>query len=430
MRNFYLLSIFCLIALGNATAQQTATVSFLQTQDTIRKKAVSVIYPIIIKTDSVKIDQDSLKFYTVTAKVDAEKSTLPKSDYKLDYSSITMDKLSSEQTFFLTIKGDSITDRDRHLFLNLEITKGGVKEGINVSSGKTTMHIIVEGVRDITKYNYLGYIGTNFDLIDGVRAKDIFFAVNLFAPPQDRGKGFGFNLTLYGNRTLSLTDTSGRRQYTSRIVGIGGDSARTYTEEALRTVTRVSDNLGATFSPLIRIGKVSDPGRKTQLYYAPQFEFIWRRTKITTSYTDNVLVDSTDRPNRPIRGTLILTPATETIPINIYDVYLGLAGATLNHENEHISVRIQASLGINYSYIALRSSRLSEKERGPEYDRSWNVFTYLRTWITEPISGLTFGGEVSNLFGKGNYRPYYNVTLSKAINLNALGAIFQPITAR
>lgn len=437
--------IFFLIT-GTTSAQQTVKITFAQAQDTIRKKQTAIIYPIIINSDSVMIPKDSLHLYTVTAKIDEEKSTLPKSNYKLDFNSIALDKLlasaSSGYTFFLTVDGDSVVDRDRHLFLNLVVTKDSEEVGVNLTRSNSTLHITVESFKALNKYNYLGYIGTNFDLIDGVKTRDLFFAVNLFVAPQDSGQGFGFGLTLYGNRTISLTDTSGRRTYTSKIVGLGGDSARFYEAEGLRTITRVSDNLGATFSPLYRIGikarkknwkarlnKVSNTDRITQLYYAPQFEFIWRRTIITTTYTDNILIDSTDRPNRPIRGTLVLTPIYEAVPFNIYDVYLGLAGILLKHENTSISIRVQSSFGVNFSYIA-SNSRESSTSNYQQYERAWNPFFYARAWVTEPLSGLTFGAEVSNIFGRGNYRPYYNVTLSKAINLNALGAIFQPITSR
>lgn len=429
MKNLYLFLSLSFLLAAPATAQQTVKIFFEQAQDTIRREETVSTYPITIKSDSVLIKTDSLYLYTVTAKIDEVKSTLPKSDYKLNFSSVTLDKISSGYTFFLTLQGDTEIDRDRHLFLNLEITKGGKKVGINLPRSNSTLHITVQSFKALNKYNYLGYIGTNFDLIDGVKARDLFFAVNLFVPPLQKTQKFGFVLTLYGNRTISLTDTSGRVSYTSKIIGLPGDSARSYREEALRTVTRVSDNLGATFIPLFKLGQVSKSEQNTQLYYAPQFEFIWRRTKITTSYKDKVLLDSTDRANRPISGTLILTPTNETIPLNIYDVYLGLAGLMLNHENDFISIRIQSSLGFNISYTAnsSRDIRILDK---PSYQRAWDPFFYARAWVTEPISGLTFGAEVSNTFLRGNYRPYYNVTLSKAINLNALGAIFQPVTSR
>lgn len=428
MKNYSLLFIIWVISFDTASAQQVINLSFEKSTEKIQRQAKAITFPITLLSDTIQIPKDSLVLYKVEAKVNDNKSTIPASAYKLEFNSINLEKLPSKYTFFLTIEGDTIADRDRILFLDLELIKKGKKTPLKSKSNNLSLAITVEGFKGINKYNYLGYVGTNFDLIDGVKAKDLFFAVNVLSAPKETSDLFGFYLTLYGNRTISQTDTSGRVTYTSRILGMKGDSARYYTSQALKTITSVSDNLGATFTPLFKLNKFSENGRNTKIYYAPQFEFIWRRKTITTKYADIVLVDSLDRANRPIRGNFV-TPTINTVPLNVYDMYLGLAGMFLSHENEFISIRVQATLGYNFSYIANNSK--SNIDGNTPYIKEENFFSYMRTWITEPISGLTFGAEVSNnIFNKNRYRPYYNVTLSKAINLNALGAIFQPVTSR
>lgn len=431
MIKYLLLSIANIISINFLFGQQpTIKLSFEKAEDTLRRAENDVIYPITLKLDSIGMDEDSLSFYTVEIKVDEEKSTLPKSSYNLNFNSVKLDKIKSTYTLFLVLKKDIIVDRDRELNLFIEIKRDSKQVGINISNSNQTLNIIAQSIKTINNYNYLAYIGTNFDLIDGVKAKNLFFAVNLFSPHLIKGDGLGFNLILYGNRTLTLTDTSGRVNFTSKVVGIAGDSARYFQEEGLKTVTRVSDNLGATFSPLIRFCKFSKRNKKTQIFYAPQFEFIWRRTEISTEYTDIVFIDSSlVRANRPIIGTLTITPTKEKKPINIYDVYYGLLGLYLSHENNHISIRIQSAAGFNFSYTA-EGVNMNNKPNLYTYSRNWSCLGYVRTWITEPTSGITFGAEVSNAFLRGDYQPYYNVTLSKAINLNTLGAIFKPIATR
>lgn len=429
------LILLLLLALASTTAraQQLIKLSFEKGAQTLQRSDDAVSYPIIIKTDSIKIGSDTLNLYTVSATVNKKKTTLPSSDYNLEFNSVPLDEMPSEYTFFLTLEGDTLADRDRVIYLDLELKKEGETTGTSFASDNSSYVVTVEGAKELERYNYLGYIGTNFDLIDGVRAKDLFFAINILAPPREKNSGFGFNVTLYGNRTLSTTDTSGAATYTAGYEPIGGDTVAYYTAQAQKTIISVSDNLGAMFTPLIRIWKPSDPKRQTQLYYAPQLEFIWRRKETTTSYINSVITDTTYRANRPITSGRFV-PAVVSIPSNVYDMYLGLAGLFLKHENEHISVRVQASFGYNFSYIAVgRSSGLSGTVTpvNSRYNKEENWFTYARTWITEPKSGITFGAEVSNfVFDRDRYRPYYNVTLSKAIYLNALGAIFAPITAR
>jgi hypothetical protein len=51
-----------------------------------------------------------------------------------------------------------------------------------------------------------------------------------------------------------------------------------------------------------------------------------------------------------------------------------------------------------------------------------------RAWITEPKSGLTLQAEIVNTLIYP--RPYYVVTLSKALGFQNLGSIFAPITSR
>lgn len=435
MKRKITLSILCFLLAGTALAQKQVSISFKKQTDAIEKKSVETVYPITINTDLEKLSTDKRKFYTLTIKPDDKKSSFPRSGYELNFNSIPLDKLKPEYTLYLTLKKDTAVDLERHLHLIFELTGEDKADTIALKNigdtSRRSLDITIKPTRVLNSYNYLGYIGTNFDLVDGVQAKNLFFATNVFAPPKSKGDGFGFSLLLYGNRALTATDTSGRGKFPSKIVPLPGDSARTYYEEALKTATRVTDNLGASFSPLIRLGgSLSDPARETQLYYAPQFEFIWRRTKLTTIYSENVLVDSVDRANRPISNTILLTSEKEVTSFNVYDVYLGLVGAVLKHENSNISIRIQASTGINYSYTAMRNGKVQSVLFIP-YDRKWNIFFFARAWITEPNSGLTFGAEVSNNFIKKNsHQPYFNVTLSKALNLNSLGKIFLPVSSQ
>lgn len=164
-----------------------------------------------------------------------------------------------------------------------------------------------------------------------------------------------------------------------------------------------------------------------KLYYAPQFEFIWRRTTIEESYQDpyTYRIDTIKR-SRPLGGATLITPLKVKTELNIYDVYIGLLGLLLKYETEDISLRLSSSVGWSYSYSptgSLSSPNLT-------YTRKERKFLFVRLWLTEPSTGMTLGAEMSNYFGKGKALPYYNVTLSKAFNLKSLATFFQPITKR
>jgi len=424
MNKFYILVFVCCLLSLTVFGQSAGKVLFTKSLDTFTRKSTAATYPITIKADSVSI-KDSLMLYTILVTVNTKETDIAPSFYTLDFNKVTLDKLKPEYTFYITIKPDKDADRPRRISLNISVVKTG-RVGLPIDTKGAVMNIYLKNSRAVNQFSYLAYVGTNFDMIDGVKAKDLFFATSIYAPPINTKKGLGFSLTLYGNRTLSTVDSS-RTTYPSRIVPIGGDSARYFTDEATKVITQAADNLGATFSPMFRLGALSDDEKNVQLYYSPQLEFIWRRIKMTTAYNNSITIDSNVRANRPISRTIILNRPIETVPLNIYDVYVGFAGLALRHENENISVRIQASTGINWNFT--RDRGLASTAGSDLFSKQLNWFTYVRAWITEPVSGITFGAEVANVIKKSS-RPYYNVTLSKALNLSSLGAIFQPITSR
>jgi hypothetical protein len=418
------LIIISLFAVTQTMAQGTIDASFKNTNETFDRADKEVTYPITIKVNKDKYTKENPELRLLTIRTNDGKSSFARKDYSLNFNSIPLDKLGTEYTFYITIKDTSL-DEDKHLFLTIEVTQNGNVINSNTATANTEVDITVKARKQFKQYNHLAYVGTNFDLVDGIKAKNLFFATNSFIPPRPKHGGFGFNLTLYGNRTLTATDVDTVSDIPTRIVGLGGDSARLYRENATRTLSRVTDNLGGSFSPLIRIGNtMGSADRVTQLYYAPQLEFIYRRTSITTTYTDNKVVDSNIVHNRPTTGTVILTPMKEKDSYNVYDVYLGLLGGLLTHESEHIIIRVQSSVGVNFTYTAM--GRFSMADLKPRYERKVNIFSFTRAWIMEPKSGVTFGAEVSNSFlKKSDYRPYFNVTLSKALNMSGLAGLFK-----
>jgi hypothetical protein len=314
---------------------------------------------------------------------------------------------------------------------------GGAANADNVK--KELEFVIQPSSEPLHSYKYLGYLGTNFDLVDGIQAKNIFFATNIFVPERSK---WGFVLGVYGNRTLTKTDSSRQTIFLSKIVKINEDSVANYYDTALNVVTRVSDNIGINFLPLIPIRTISDGDLK--IYYAPQFEFIWRRTSLESAYIDNlnVRVDTIKRTYPS--GVLfpLITPLSLKNSFNVYDVYLGLLGTLIRYENEDISIRINASVGLNLNYIPQGSSKSTFSTGAspvyPVLEKAKRYFFYGRLWITEPLTGLTLGAELSNYFGNrivngakvSNAQPYYNVTLSKAFNLKSLAGILNPLTTR
>lgn len=313
----------------------------------------------------------------------------------------------------------------------------------NEGKSSTIKLVILPSEEPLFSYKYLGYLGTNFDLVDGVQAKNLFFATNIFIPENKR---WGFSLGLYGNRTMTKTDTSKQTTFESRIVKINNDSIARYYDTAMKVATRVSDNIGIYFMPLIplKFSFLKDEG-PLKLYYAPQFEFIWRRTTLENAYLNTKTLRIDSMRNRFPANTPfpLVTPLSTRVDFNVYDAYLGLAGLLLRYETEEISVRLNSSVGINLNYTPVGalsdgSSTGNSNPVYPTYNKEKRFFFFGRLWITEPTTGLTLGAEISNYLGKRNVnggtvskaQPYNNVTLSKAFNLKNLAAVVKPLTNR
>jgi hypothetical protein len=367
---------------------------------------------------------DSLKNYTVTVTADNQASTLPAHDYEIDFKETKTDALAGAHVY-LKLKQDGNEDRARTLLLKLRLKKADGKDADpadNDPKANTELLITVNAYKadTLNGYNYLAYIGTNFDLVDGIKAKNLFFASNIFVPPSEKNTA-GFSLTLYGNRTMSVTDTNGKASYTSRILRLDDSTGRYYSSTALKTQTRVSDNLGASFSPLVRLWGLSNERNKIQIYFAPTAEFIWRRATTTITYTDAHLTDSTDR-HIALEGSLE-TPDKISSNMNIFDFYAGYLGFMIRHESSVVSMRLQFTVGTNLNYMPIVSG---SNVVSTKYTETSDLFFLGRVWITEPHSGITIEAEITN--NHKTPQPYYGVTLSKAINLRSLGTIFQPVS--
>jgi hypothetical protein len=422
-----------LFTLTTVQAQQLYDISFADTLKPItRNKETDQIFKIKFKTQVLK--KEDVKGFTLNLKADMATSSLSGPNYELDFKPVLLTDLKEDYTCYLTIKKDPSTDRQRELILKLFITDDKGKEDKDENNKKdnlTKLTLKVNGINEeLGNYNNLAYIGTNFDLVDGPKAKNLFFAINIFQSPlNDTAHKIGFNITLYGNRAFTNSYNNGIIRYTSKIVGKGNNTAMQYESEGEQTIDRTTDNLGAAFYPMYKLFAKKNVDGLFDFFYAPQAEFIWRRTAVITTYKNSTIVDSTLLMNRPITGTITLTPTTQTTPINIYDVNIGFLGFLLKHQTSHISVRLNAAFGANISYSSASYNTNVTRILTSNFTRTTNWFFSSKLWITEPVSGITIGAEIyNNMFQ--NPQPYYNVTLSKAIDFGNLGKIFSPITAR
>lgn len=404
-----------------ASGQENFSLNFLRDTLTVSKSNTRDIIVPIELTSKIK---NNTTFDDYQFKIEIESnSTLPSSDYILDHQPLRLSQFRSKETLYLIIKQDTLEDRERYLMLKLNIKdKNGTSVNDQNFSDKQTLRIIVKPYlkeQDIADgYRVLSYLGTNFDMADGkTKASNLFFATNVFVPPVKNKNKYGFYLSLYGNRTMSRTDTLKNHSQTLMMKPNNDSTYWNYSQTGTDVRTTVSDNIGATITSLRRIkGKEND---HLNVYVTTPLEFVWRRLTINRSFGGTTPIDSVI-----VNGTI---PYNVNIDPNIsreqseFDFTVGL-GAFIVYETKDLSIRIHKSIG----YLG----RFHPKNSRPNVPmaRSADVYYRGRAWITEAVTGITLQVEVTNQLI--NPRPYIGVTLSKAFKIKEIGNILSPLTNR
>jgi len=417
-------------------AQSGIEISFDSTQKISRNKSEDKIYPVVFsaKLGTYKDSGDYKLMISVS-----NNSDFSKKYYKLDFNEKKFadidEKDKTKNIVYLTLYKDSLEDRTRTLILKLDVYKSGTLLKDSVNKGKFKEIIInVEGskvVDSLKSFSYLAYVGTNFDLVDGIKAKNLFFATNIFLPPLKKG-AVGMHLYLYGNRTMTTTDTTGNIVRVTKILKTSDTTYKQFTEQSTLVRTTVSDNIGAYVSPIINLWSASSRDNRLQLYYTPSLEFIWRRTNLTSIYTNDKNIDSTVI-KAAIPGNVDFESKFIS-NVNEFAFKFGFIGLTIVHESEskNISVRIHMCAGYSSIYSpfvnAVTKGSATTSTISSGYTTTPDIFFSGRTWITEGVTGITLQAEITNTLKYP--RPFYGVTLSKAINFQNLGKFFQPLTNR
>ena len=389
-------------------------------QSVVRHRKDAKILQFAIKADWLAKDTE----YAISVS-EGDGTTLSGADFTIEvpHSTINGKDGKQERNFFVTIEPDTLPDRDRKLVLELAVKnqKDGAKAPNKGAVRKLTI-TVKQASPELADYNYLAYVGTNFDLVDGPQARNLFFATNLFIPRSTDSRK-GIFLSLYGNRAISSIDSSSNVPWRTGLNPTSDTTYEAYFANADRVTTFSSDNLGAYFSPFFGMGRLSDKDNGVQYHFTPAAEFVWRRITRSTEYTNVIPSDTSTFSGSLANG--FTTPTEYTVKENRFEFKIA-PGFFVSHDTPKISMHLYFNIGYNALFIpqGLPSGIAGEYEYKTQHD----AFISARAWITEPNTGVTLQAEVMNTWVEK--RPYYVVTLSKALSFKNIGSIFQPITAR
>lgn len=357
-------------------------------------------------------------------------STMPASFYSISAVASDITANSGIYTFFVTVNASANFIPEQTLNLSYAIKLRSSGADIVKNTNFHSIKVLSQNDK-INRYSYLAYVGTNFDLVDGIKAKNLFFATNILSEPRE--SKVGFYLSLYGNRTISRIDSIPNITRGKRVIdSIGNQYLINEKSDVVKKIQ--SDNIGALFSPLVKLcfldlNKSNSP---TKLYYSPSLEFILRRSTINITYTNLKELDPVLLTNLvPAQNYNLSYSQNNTY--NIYDFNIGIVGFFLTHENDFISVRLNMNTGyatryqpIGYASGVTRDYLFAAESTQYETTKDW--FYTGKLWITDRTTGITLQAEINNNYKYPN--PFYGVTLSKAFDFDKLGTIFKPLSTR
>lgn len=292
-------------------------------------------------------DAKNWEGYRLKIEADPSESSLPVSDYKLLDSGLNFTELGGEDVVNLILKKDTIEDRNRYLIINLKTYQDSADVAKRNTGANKKVVIMVKSSKKksadlIDDYKILSYVGTNFDIVEGkTKAKNLFFATNIYIPPVLDKNKVGFYFSLYGNRTMSDIDSTDNVRRTYKIESIDENNHMEYSSQNRMITSRVSDNIGVHISPLFRFIRSSN--ENLNLFYAPSLEFIWRQSTITREFKNPTNLTSDVVPGY-IPGTITMEDISTRIQ-NEYVFNAGLLGLFLVYETKDFSFRVQASTG-------------------------------------------------------------------------------------
>lgn len=381
--------------------------------------------------------------YKVKVVAVPERCSLPLTEFEVDFKEIALSQLVDGHKFYIKLMANTAIDKQREIFLDLKITSSidpTLARIKNVESNPGTLVKIGLKTESLKNYDYLAYVGTNFDLVDGVKASNLYFATHLFKLPKIKSNGKkssnGFSLLLYGNRTYSYSSSRTEEVMNSSVRRMTSDSVTYLVEKGKAEISDkiVTDNIGFSYAPIVPINVFGDYSERiVKVYWAPQVEWVWRRSNSSTTIGN--FVKDTSEILTVRNGILppMRTVVASSFSYNTYDFMFNPISLFLVHENEHISVRLQPSfLALAVSYTNLTSQRNNSAVRyqvEPSYTSKFNIVYGARLWITEPVTGITLGGDFSFRLKHG-VNPFFNVTLSKALSYKNISTILAPIVPK
>lgn len=254
-------------------------------------------------------------------------------------------------------------------------------------------------------HQLLFYTGTNFDFLDGIKAKDLYFKVNYFFNIPNGGKPSKkwINISLAKNRYSSVSDTLTNTTFAD-ILNSSKDSLSIVKGKYNVLTTTSFEN----FAFNLELHNLNSDISNDESRLFSLFGISSNLQNIRKSYITKINVSDTSNISRADFSKYQLIPLPKTRSYLQIDNFLYFG---FNHilNSDIIEVKSKLSAGLNVSIIPI-STQVLGSNVSTDYTTLRRIFFRLEESITILNPGITLAAEVLYI---GNQVPFFNVTLSK-----------------
>jgi hypothetical protein len=267
-------------------------------------------------------------------------------------------------------------------------------------------------------------VGSNFDLVDGVQANNLFSGVFFYKrdirPLKKAGSpNLGAFAGVYESKTTSnvLNPSNFAIQYFDRnaVSLIRNDSLPVFRDTGILGTSTVSRNIGLFFSPQVRLTNNTANADGFHVFASVWIEMLWQRISTTYDFSKVGRLDTIYVPNNQIRQ---LPSKPSTVERDIRSDYFGL-GLPMYYKEGDVNLYFSPTLGIsNQTNMLVRDEKsLSDGKFTLTPASKWNPFYLFLFRLNEDKYGISFTGEVRGFLVK-NTKPFISLALSKKFDLN------------
>jgi hypothetical protein len=384
---------------GSYTAKFSIPKAALKPKSTITfsiNKAITDVTGLNVPVDSVYIAEDSTK--------------------------------NQEATYTVTFNRDHKNDKKLSFNVSIKNPDGTVYKSSGSNFQKLDVHIRSYRNFEKTDNEYWIFIGTNFDLLDGVKANDLYFKGSFLVPiDSSNPKKHQLYISFEKNRFFSDRDSLTRVRLTDVRPIPGNPDSLTMVQGYYNTFREtITENLGFSLSYIKNLKSFSNTSARADnqynLYLMAGF-YIDHQTRILKYTNHSIQADSITVVRDSNYRFTPLASEHKSVSWN-NNLYFGLMYI---HSGTSVNLKTFMQVGANFNYFPAQA-RVSGLSESITYSQRTSLYTRFHldaTLLESP--GLSFGAEV---YLRRGLMPLFNFTATKVFDLRQLKTLFSKLPSQ